>query len=100
MENKFIFNEKTIEKNSEIYARYIIDKCISYAFFEISKRDLDTKISSHCFNTFSKKLLNSVIYPDFITFDRDEFSKNQTDTYFYDNVYYGVNDWKDILEPV
>ena len=88
------------EKDSEVIAIYIIEKCISYSIFEINKKDNNSKLSSHCYQTFTKKLLNSITYPDFIAYDKDEFSKNQNSKYFFDNVYYGENNWTGMIEPV
>lgn len=102
MDKKNTLDERFSEKNSELIVRAIIEKLISYTIFEINRKEIDAKIKSFCFQSFTKKLVNSLVYPDYICFDKDEFTKeNATEmSYFFDNTYYGENKWITLEEPV
>ena len=92
----------TNQCNLEIIAQYIIEKCISYTIYEINKSSYQFKINDHCFETFTKKLLNLTAFPRYITYDKDEFCKSKEEDfkYFFNNIYYGENTWTGIDEPV
>jgi hypothetical protein len=52
-------------------------------------------------------LLNSTVHLEYMAYDRDDGcydneqnSVNSDDQMFYDNCYYGINDWSEIPEPV
>ncbi len=83
---------------SECIARKMIDKLISYTITEINRKSLDSKISQHCW-TYANTLLDNFISGTKIPIDRDD-TKEITNDIFYNNVYRGVNDWSNIVEPV
>jgi hypothetical protein len=102
MEKKNISDEKFLDKNSELIVKSIIEKLISYTIFEVNRKEINSKINSFCFHSCTKKLMNSLIYPEYICYDRDEFTNDNLNniSYFFDNTYYGGNNWISVEEPV
>jgi hypothetical protein len=102
MDKKNISDEKFLDKNSELIIKSIIEKLISYTIFEVNRKDITSKINSFCFQSWTKKLLNSLIYPEYICHDKDEFTNANLNKigYFFDDGYYGENNWISVEEPV
>ena len=106
MDNPLISNSniETIESHSEIIAKYIVDKLVSFAVFEQNRSRVNRSLSLHCYDVFTKKIVQDIVAFEHMAFDKDEFSfKNPSynDTsYFFDQVYAGSNNWNAIEEPV
>jgi len=64
---------------------------------------MEKNMGNHCFN-FVKTMLNQMLMMNNIAFDREDynvdFTEQKKEDLFYDNVYFGVNNWKGISEPV
>jgi hypothetical protein len=83
-----------------------LEKLISYTITESEKKEMEKNMGSHCFN-FIKVMLNQMVMMSNMAFDREDYNIEAIDTneqkkedLFYDNIYYGTNDWKGICEPV
>ena len=93
-----------IESHSEIVAKYIIDKLISFAVFEDNIKRIDKNINKHCYDVFTKKVIQELVGFEYMAFDKDEFSNKipdyQEPKLFFDQVFFGSNNWANIDEPV
>ena len=93
-----------IVPESEVVVKYIIDKLISFAIFENGIKKIEKNVSKHCYDVFTHKIIQQLMAFEFMAFDRDEFSqvsnKNDPDKIFFDQVFYGNNNWSSIEEPV
>jgi hypothetical protein len=106
-----IINEDIDEENkdygsssSEIIARYMVEKIISYTITDSNKKEIDKHIGNHCF-FFLSKMLSQMIQMESITFDREDYkldlnSIKENELIFYDGIYHGINDWTATIEPV
>jgi hypothetical protein len=87
----------------EQVANYILEKLISFTITESEKKEMEKNMGNHCFN-FIKVMLNQMVMMSNIAFDREDYKIEVNDQkkkdLFYDNIYYGANDWKGICEPV
>ena len=98
------FNESHIQQEykfeniSEIVAKMVIDKIISYTFTKVIITRIDNKIPKHCFN-YVTKMCNDIISCNKILYDRDDTVDHENRVYF-DDKYYGLNNWDTIDEPV
>jgi len=88
----------------EIISNYIIEKLISYTITESYRNEIDKSLGLHCFN-FLKDMLNHMIIINNIAYEREDYDiedvkELEEQPIFYDNIYYGFNDWSGINEPV
>ena len=84
-------------------ANYILEKLISFTITESEKKIREKNMGNHCFN-FIKTMLNQMLMMNSIAYDREDYNveivEQKKEDLFYDNIYYGVNNWKGINEPV
>jgi hypothetical protein len=96
--------------HSEIIAKEIIEKLISFTITETYKLEIEKKLNSYTFN-YLKNTFHHLLEINYITRERDDNDLNKTQTieddlfmpqsrYYYSNSYFGVNDWSEISEPV
>ena len=87
---------------SEVIAKYIIEKLISYTITSHDRNEIDKKIPNHCFEFFHR-IFNDALQAEYIAYDRDDI--NIADNIepnrpvFFDNRYNGFNDWSGLSEP-
>ena len=87
--------------HSEIIAKYIIEKLISYTITSYDRNVIDEKIPNHCFEFFHR-IFNDALQAEYIAYDRDDISLErfeQKRPVFFDNRYNGFNDWSGLSEP-
>lgn len=98
------FNIETIESHSEIVAKYILEKLISYTIYEENIKQIDKNLNLHCYDAFTKKVLQDLVKFEYMAFDKDEFSSKHKGTeenkVFFNQIYFGSNNWSQSLEPV
>lgn len=100
-----VYNTDSIESHTEIVVKYIIDKLVSYAVFEEYRKNIHNNINLHCYDVFTKKVVQDLVKYEFMAHDKDEFSHKVLEDYkdpnfFFDQVFYGNNNWDKIEEPV
>lgn len=84
--------------------KYILDKLISYTITNSNKNEIEKNIGHHCFK-FLRSMLNEMISMNSLSFDREDYKINpnklkEEEPVFFDNTYFGYNDWSEISEPV
>lgn len=97
-------NIETIESHSEIIAKYLVDKLISYTVYDQEKKHINTNLNFHCYDVFTKKVIQDLVEFEYMAYDQDEFSskfqKFEENKMFFNQVYIGTNDWSQLEEPV
>lgn len=86
---------------SEIVAKYVIEKLISLTVTNYDRNVIDQKIPNHCFEFFHR-IFNDALQAEYIAYDRDDIGVEkfeQTRPIFFDNKYNGFNDWSGLCEP-
>ncbi len=87
--------------HSEIIAKYIIEKLISYTITNYDRNVIDQKIPNHCFEFFHR-IFNDALQAEYIAYDRDDIKLKNFEPprpVFFDNKYNGFNDWSGLSEP-
>ena len=101
-----IYKVETIESHTELISKYLIDKLMSYVFFEIENKQIEKKLNQHCYDVFTKKMMDDLIQFEHIAYDKDEFKTKLNipnaaePKIFYNQIYHGSNNWGGVLEPV
>jgi len=88
---------------SEIIARYILEKLISYTITNHTQNEINNKLPDFYFD-FYRRMFIDVLQIEFMAYDRDDMVSDQTSMKnktmsFFDNKYNGLNDWSNLLEP-
>jgi hypothetical protein len=88
----------------------MIEKLLSFTITESMKNEINKQIGSHCFDSIHT-LFNEMIRTDYLFYDREDYKLNKTSVIdeslghppgqvFYNNKYYGQNEWNIIPELV
>ena len=83
---------------SEIIAKQMVEKFISYAITEIKRKEHKSSILPFC-NKYIEGFLWKTLSMENIFFENLEFKPESKEIYL-DNMYYGKDDWMIIHEPV
>ena len=97
------FGNIELNNCSEIVVNYLINKLISYTVYEADMKKIECNINSHCYDVFTKKVVQDLIQFEYIAYDKDEFSRNKSSdekSLFFNQVYFGSNNWLQTVEPV
>lgn len=87
------------QSESEVVAKYIIEKLISLTMTYNTRNIIDDQIPDHCFNFFHR-MFTDLLQEEYIAYDRDDmFAEVNNEQIFFDNRFSGVNDWNSLAEP-
>ena len=77
-------NLNFFSNHSEEIAKYIIEKIISYSISRVFVKKVEEELPHKCYN-FTKKVLNTYIKTQFITFDKDEYNHSIAPSFTLDD---------------